>query len=50
MTPEQKKELSKIGKKLAALFPAMFASVKFNLRPGRKYANVNFEQHLELKE
>jgi hypothetical protein len=41
MTPEQKKEVKKIGKQLQDIFPDMFGNIRFNLAPGRKEVNAN---------
>lgn len=50
MTPEQKKELAKIGVKVREIFPDMYGSVRFNLKPGRKESNVNVADTIEVEQ
>ena len=44
MTSEQDKKLAEIGRQIQNLLPEMFGSVRFNLKPGRDYVNINLEQ------
>ena len=44
MISEQDEKLAEIGRQIQKLLPDMFGSVRFNLRPGRDYVNINFEQ------
>jgi len=43
MTVEQEKEVIKIGQKLQEIFPKMYGSIRFNLKPGREVVNINRE-------
>lgn len=50
MTPEQKSKLSDIGKEVRELFPDMYGSVRFNLKPNRKETNVNIADTIEVEQ
>lgn len=50
MTPEQKKQLAEIGKKVRELFPDMYGWVRFNLNPSRKSVNVNIADTIEVEQ
>lgn len=50
MTPEQKKKLTDIGRQVRELFPDMYGSVRFNLKPGRKESNVNIADTIEVEQ
>ena len=50
MTPEQKQKLAEIGKQVRDLFPDMYGSVRFNLKPGRKESNVNVADTIEVEQ
>lgn len=48
MTAQQLEKLRIIGKQVQAVCPDMHGSIRFNLKPARKTANINVEQSFIL--
>lgn len=46
LTPEQKKEIETIDRKLKELFPDFYGSVRFNLAPRIKKPNINVIENI----
>ncbi len=50
MTPEQKTKLAELSRKVREMFPDMYGSIRFNLKPDRKETNVNVADTIEVEQ
>ena len=50
MTPDQKKQVARIGEELKEIFPDFYGSIKFNLTPKRSGTNINLSSDINIEQ